>query len=73
MCHLHQGLVLVTGITGSGKSTTLAAMVKRISEKRSCVIISIEDPIEFIHHDATARVSQREGAKANVFLVQGQL
>jgi twitching motility protein PilT len=55
-----QGLVVVTGPTGSGKSTTSAALVRRINESRSCHIVTVEDPIEFIHHDAQALVSQRE-------------
>ena len=57
---LARGLVLVTGATGSGKSTTMAAMVHRINQDRPVHIVTIEDPIEFVHHDATARVSQRE-------------
>jgi twitching motility protein PilT len=48
ICELQRGLVLVTGMTGSGKSTTLAAMVKRISERLAGVIITIEDPVEFV-------------------------
>ena len=59
-CRKPQGLVLVTGITGSGKSTTLAAMVKRISEQRSCVIITIEDPVEFVFPHAYGIVKQRQ-------------
>ena len=55
-----QGLVIVTGPTGSGKSTTSAALVRRINEGRSCHIVTVEDPIEFIHNDARALVSQRE-------------
>src|SRR5436190_12760228 len=55
-----QGLVIVTGPTGSGKSTTSAALIRRINEGRSCHIVTVEDPIEFIHRDATALVSQRE-------------
>src|SRR4051794_3002127 len=55
-----QGLVIVTGPTGSGKSTTSAALIRRINEGRSCHIVTVEDPIEFIHHDARALVSQRE-------------
>jgi twitching motility protein PilT len=55
-----QGLVIVTGPTGSGKSTTSAALLRRINENRSCHIVTVEDPIEFIHHDAKALVSQRE-------------
>jgi twitching motility protein PilT len=63
-----QGLVIVTGPTGSGKSTTSAAMLRRINEGRSCHIVTVEDPIEFIHHDARAMVSQREiGADAPSF------
>ncbi len=54
------GLVLVTGPTGSGKSTTLAAIVNRINETRHENIITIEDPIEFIHSTKTALISQRE-------------
>ncbi len=55
-----QGLVVVTGPTGSGKSTTSAALIRRINEGRSCHIVTVEDPIEFVHHDAKALVSQRE-------------
>ena len=54
------GLVLVTGPTGSGKSTTLAAMVQEINDRRRCHILTIEDPIEFLHADRMATVSQRE-------------
>jgi twitching motility protein PilT len=59
-CRKPQGLILVTGITGAGKSTTLAAMVKRISEQRSCVIITIEDPVEFVFPHAYGLVKQRQ-------------
>jgi twitching motility protein PilT len=55
-----QGLVVVTGPTGSGKSTTSAALLRRINEGRSCHIVTVEDPIEFVHRDAKALVSQRE-------------
>ena len=55
-----RGLVLVTGVTGSGKSTTLAAMIQHVNVTRSCNIITIEDPIEFLHRDAKANLSQRE-------------
>ena len=55
-----RGLILVTGATGSGKSTTLAALVHYINTHRDVHIITIEDPIEFIHKDIRARVSQRE-------------
>ncbi|MGQ9857277.1 MAG: type IV pilus twitching motility protein PilT [Thermodesulfobacteriota bacterium] len=55
-----RGLVLVTGTTGSGKSTTLAAMVNHINNNRNCHIITIEDPIEFLHRDKKAIINQRE-------------
>ncbi len=55
-----RGLVLVTGTTGSGKSTTLAAMINHINETRYCHIVTIEDPIEFLHSDNSSIVSQRE-------------
>ena len=55
-----QGLVLISGITGSGKSTTIASMIQQINEQRPCHIITLEDPIEFLFDDAKAIVSQRE-------------
>jgi twitching motility protein PilT len=55
-----RGLVLVTGITGSGKSTTLASMIDHINQKRRVNVITVEDPIEFLHRDQLANVSQRE-------------
>jgi len=55
-----RGLVLVTGVTGSGKSTALAAMVNHININRRVNIITIEDPIEFLHRDVNAMISQRE-------------
>jgi twitching motility protein PilT len=55
-----RGLVLVTGATGSGKSSTLAAMINHVNQNRRCHILTIEDPIEFIHRNAKASVSQRE-------------
>lgn len=60
LCQLQRGLVLVTGITGSGKSTTLAAMIKQISEQRAGVIVTIEDPIEFLFPNARSIIKQRE-------------
>lgn len=55
-----RGLVLVTGVTGSGKSTTLAAMVNHINHNRSVHVVTIEDPIEFLHRDIKSTICQRE-------------
>lgn len=55
-----RGIVLVTGITGSGKSTCLAAMINHINRHRRVNVITIEDPIEFLHRDQMANISQRE-------------
>src|SRR3984885_11982885 len=60
ICEEQRGLVLVTGTTGSGKSTTLAAMVDRINSTRSEHVITIEDPIEFLHRDKHSFINQRE-------------
>ncbi len=54
------GLVLLTGATGTGKSTTMAAMINLINQERSCVIISVEDPIEYIHPNKKSIIKQRE-------------
>jgi twitching motility protein PilT len=63
------GLVLVVGPTGSGKSTTLAAMIDRINETKPVHILTIEDPIEYLHHHKVAMVNQREvGSDVNNFL-----
>lgn len=59
-CKLRSGLILVTGITGSGKSTTLASMVKRISDSRSGVIVTLEDPVEFVFQHSSCLIKQRE-------------
>jgi twitching motility protein PilT len=59
-CNIRSGLVLVTGITGSGKSTTLASMVKRISDTRNGVIITLEDPIEYVFQHSSCLIKQRE-------------
>ena len=56
----HRGLVLVTGPTGSGKTTTLAAMIDHINHTRSCHVITVEDPIEYLHQDDLAAIDQRE-------------
>jgi twitching motility protein PilT len=56
----HQGLVLVTGPTGSGKSTTLAAIIDRINTERACHILTVEDPIEYVHEHRRSAVNQRE-------------
>jgi twitching motility protein PilT len=55
-----RGLILVTGVTGSGKSTALAAMVQHINENRRANVITIEDPIEFLHRDINSHINQRE-------------
>ena len=60
ICEERRGLILVTGATGSGKSTTLAAMIDRINSTRSGHVVTIEDPIEFLHRDKKAFVTQRE-------------
>jgi twitching motility protein PilT len=60
VCHYHKGLILVTGPTGSGKSTTLAAMVDYINKEMPKHIITIEDPIEFVHQSRKALIRQRE-------------
>jgi twitching motility protein PilT len=60
ICEEGRGMVLVTGITGSGKSTTLAAMVDRINSTEPVHIMTIEDPIEFLHRDKKGFVNQRE-------------
>lgn len=60
LAELTRGLVLVTGTTGSGKSTTLAAMINHINNIRRCHIMTIEDPIEFLHEDNMSVINQRE-------------
>ncbi len=60
LCDFHQGMVLVTGSTGTGKSTTLAAMIDHLNQTRKLNIISLEDPIEFVHRSKNAQVIQRE-------------
>ena len=60
LCDFHQGMVLVTGSTGTGKSTTLAAMIDHLNETRKLNIISLEDPVEFVHRSKNSQVIQRE-------------
>jgi twitching motility protein PilT len=60
LCDHHQGMVLVTGSTGTGKSTTLAAMINHINSTRNLNIISLEDPIEFVHDSQRSQIIQRE-------------
>jgi twitching motility protein PilT len=60
LAKLPRGFVLVTGPTGSGKSTTLASIIDRINETRACHILTIEDPVEYVHHHKLSAVSQRE-------------
>ncbi len=68
LCNRPKGLILVTGATGSGKSTSLAAMVEYISSQRACNIITIEDPIEYVHQHKKAIIAQREiGSDTNSF------
>ncbi|MBI3912223.1 MAG: type IV pilus twitching motility protein PilT [Armatimonadetes bacterium] len=63
LCMLPRGLILVTGPTGCGKSTTLAAMIDYINEHRQCHIITVEDPLEFLHQDKKCAIEQRELAE----------
>ncbi|MEM9386638.1 MAG: PilT/PilU family type 4a pilus ATPase [Pseudomonadota bacterium] len=60
LCNLPYGLVLVSGPTGSGKSTTLATLIDRINNTHACHVITIEDPIEYVHRPARALVNQRQ-------------
>ena len=70
ICEAKRGLVLVTGVTGSGKSTTLAAMIEYINRSRSENIITIEDPIEFVHRNERSIIAQREvGSDTHSFAV----
>ncbi len=60
LCDYHQGMILVTGSTGTGKTTTLASMIDYLNSTRSLNIISLEDPIEFVHRSKISQVIQRE-------------
>src|SRR5690606_23448835 len=69
IAELHRGLVLVTGTTGSGKTTTLAAMIRRLNERHPYRIITVEDPIEYVHSSRRSLIAQREvGHDAGGFL-----
>ena len=68
ICEMHSGLVLVTGATGSGKSTSLAAMIDYVNTVRQGHIVTIEDPVEFVHAHKSCMVTQREvGGDTNNF------
>ena len=68
ICGIPKGLILVTGATGSGKSTTLAAMINYVNNNREAHIVTIEDPVEFVHRDKKCMVTQREiGADTPTF------
>lgn len=60
IAEVEQGMVLLAGVTGSGKSTTIAAMLQHINERRQCHILTLEDPIEYLFSDAKAMINQRE-------------
>ena len=60
LADLHQGLVLFAGITGSGKSTSIAALLEEINKTRACHMVTVEDPIEFLYEDKKAFINQRE-------------
>lgn len=60
VCHLKDGLILVAGPTGSGKSTTIASLIDRINQQRECHIITVEDPVEFLHSSTKSLVNQRQ-------------
>jgi twitching motility protein PilT len=60
LCDYHQGMILVTGSTGTGKTTTLASMIDYLNSSRNLNIISLEDPIEFVHRSKSSQVIQRE-------------
>ena len=69
--HHKQGLVLITGITGAGKSTTIASLIDRISEDRACRVITVEDPIEYLYSQKQSMISQREIGRDVISFVDG--
>ncbi len=72
-CHIRKGLILITGPTGSGKSTTLSSIINKMNTEQSLHIITIEDPIEFVHPNKQSVISQREiGAHATSFALAVQ-
>ena len=66
-----RGLILVTGVTGSGKSTTLAAMIQHINQHHKANVITLEDPIEFLHRDVNCHINQREIGTDTTSFAQG--
>jgi twitching motility protein PilT len=60
LCYLHQGMIILAGITGAGKSTSIAAMLQHINHMRPCHIVTVEDPIEYLFEDDKAFINQRE-------------
>ncbi len=68
---LHKGIVLVTGETGSGKSTTLAAMIDHINHHKSCHIVTLEDPVEYLYKPDKAAINQREVGKDTASFASG--
>jgi len=60
LCYLHQGMIILAGITGAGKSTSIAAMLQHINHMRACHIVTVEDPIEYLFEDDKAFINQRE-------------
>ena len=70
-CKERKGIVLVNGPAGSGRSTTLAAMLTEVNDTRSCHVITVEDPIEFLHRHRKATVNQREVGRDTSTLTQG--
>lgn len=71
LCLRPRGLLLVTGATGSGKSTTLAAMIQYLNETQQVHVLTLEDPIEFVHHDIKATITQREVGEDLVSFKEG--